>query len=361
MHAPAAQDNLLNRALSISPGQFEQLCRILIKRSEPTKELELTPRSGDAGIDVHAVIDRNLFQARFGVQAKRNDEGNTVSSDTMRTFKGSLREGDYHVGTFITTSSFSEPAINSAEQAHIRLIDGPTLADIMLQSELGVVQEDDNEYAIDWEFWELFELERGDLLRSDAVPQADNLEVLNIVLLAMDARKTVKPEIHPVMEAKTGKNWRPRQADYYAAAGWALGLVHKDTTDEYDGKERQNWTLSRRGAEYVEHLKAGNEESARRVLNQRIREMEISKRTIQKLERQGSMTHEELEELVHENTLPEEYDRGLKESTSHRRAKSIARYLECLPEIVRYPPSNGPSHHLKGSTYEYRKKGLTDY
>jgi len=59
----------------------------------------------------------------------------------MRTFKGSLREGDYHVGTFITTSSFSNPALESAEKGYIQLINGDRLADIMLQSDLGVVED----------------------------------------------------------------------------------------------------------------------------------------------------------------------------------------------------------------------------
>jgi len=160
----------------------------------------------------------------------------------------------------------------------------------------------------------LFEIERDDLIRSDAVPQADNLDVLNIVLRALHEGRTVKPEIHPVMETETGRSWKERQADYYAAAGWALGLVHKDTSDDYDGRKRQEWTLSRTGAEYVELLKMGHKEGAMEVLCECIRNMEISSRALSKLEEQGTMTHEELEDLVFENTLPDEYDRGLGEA-----------------------------------------------
>lgn len=361
MRAIAAKDDILDHALSISPGQFEQLCRILIKRSEKTQELELTPRSGDDGIDVHAVINRDLFQARLGVQAKRNNEDNTVSSDTIRTFKGSLREGDYHIGTFVTTSSFSNPAIKSAEKGHIRLIDGKCLSKIMLHSELGVVQDDKNEFTTDWGFWELFEIERDDLVRSDAVPQADTVEHLNIVLKAMDAGNTVKPNIHQVLEKQTGRSWRNRQADYYSHAGWALGLVHKDIDDSYDGRDRQTWTLSRIGKEYVGCLNEGDKEDAKQVLFERIREMEIAKRALSKLEYQGTMRHEELEILVHKNTLPKEYDKGLKESTSHRRATTIGRWIEKLPEVVRHPPSGARDRQLKGSTFEYLSKGVTDW
>lgn len=361
MQASAARDDIIDHALSISPTQFEQLCRILIKRSEPTEELELTPRSGDAGIDVHAVIDRNLFQARLGVQAKRNDEGNTVSSDTMRTFKGSLSEGEYHIGTFITTSSFSSPAINSARQQKIRLINGQKLGEIMLESELGVVREADNEFATDWEFWEIFEIERDDLLRSDAIPQADTVEYLDIVLRALDEGHTVKPTIHQYMEQYTGRSWRDRQADYYAQAGWALGFIHKDIDDSYDGRDRQTWTLSGIGQEYIENLNKSNSSAAQEVLYERIREMEIAKRVLSELERHGTMKHEQLEQLVYENTLPEEYDRGLNEKTSARRAKTIGRWIEKLPEVIRHSPKGARESQLAGSTYEYLQKGITDY
>lgn len=361
MKAAAAKDDILDHALDISPGQFEQLCRILIKRSEKTRELELTPRSGDDGIDVHAVIDRDLFLTRLGVQAKRNDEKNTIGSNPMRTFKGSLDEGDYHTGTFITTSTFSQPAVQSAEKGYIRLIDGHDLSEIMLRSQLGVNKENENEFATDWEFWEIFEIERNDLIRSDAIPQANTVTHLNIVLRAMDEGNNVKPTIHQYMEEQTGRDWRDRQADYYSQAGWALGFVHKDIGDSYDGTERQTWTLSRIGREYVEYLKDGDEQAAKQVLFEQVREMEIAKRALARLRNQGTMTHEELEEVVHDNTLPQEYDNGLRESTSHRRAKTLGRWIEKLPEVVRHPPSDGQPKYLKGSTYEYLRKHVTDW
>jgi restriction system protein len=361
MQTSAAKDDILDRALSITPTQFEQLCRILIKRSEPTRELELTPRSGDAGIDVHAVIDRDLFQARLGVQAKRNAEGNTVSSDTMRTFKGSLREADYHVGTFVTTSSFSTPAVKSAEKGYVQLIDGDRLTDIMVRSELGVSREAENEYATDWDFWEIFEIERDDLIRSDAVPQADTVDHMNLVLMAMEAGNSVKPTIHQYMLANSNRSWDDRQADYYAYAGWALGFVHKDTDDAYDGRDRNTWTLSRIGQEYAEYLKRGDTIAAESLLFERIREMEVSKRALRKLRDQGTMSQDELGKLVHENTLPGELDEGLNKETSYRRAKTIGKWMEKLPEVTRRPPKGKPSTQIAGSTYEYIRKNLNDF
>lgn len=357
MQEQRAKEQLLEQALSISPGQFEQLCRILIKQSEKTEELELTPRSGDDGIDVHAVIDRDLFQARLGVQAKRNKEDNVVSSDTIRTFKGSLSEGNYHVGTFITTSSFTDPAIESAETGHIRLIDGEEITKIMLESQIGIIQKEDNNFEIDWDFWEIFEIERNDLIRSDAVPQANTVEHLNIVLRAIGNGRDVKPTIHNFLEEKTNKSWDDRQADYYSQAGWALGFVHKDTTVMWEGHERQQWTLSRIGQEYVEYLTEGDHDAAEELFYERIREMKITKRVLNKLEKEATIEHSELQHIVYENILPEDYDNGLKKSTAHRRGDTIGRWIEKLPEVVRH----GPERQLKGSTYEYLRKGVTDF
>lgn len=347
MQASAAREAVLDRALSISPTQFENLCRILIRRAEPTRELELTPRSGDDGIDVHAVIDRDVFQARLGVQAKRNDESNTVSSSTMRTFKGSLREGGYHVGTFITTASFSAPAVDSARQGSIRLLDGPDLADLMVESELGV-EETDGEFATDHEFWDLFELEDDDRVRSDAVPQADVVDHLNIVLRGIDEGYDVKPQITELLERETGEPWDQRQADYYPHAAWPLGFVHKDTTVEYEGYERRQWVLSRVGAEYVEYLETGNETAAEALLEERIREMAIAKPILRTLRQEGTIDHDELQSLVMAHTLPPAHEHGLSRSTADRRGNTLGRWLEKLPEVTRHGPS------LSRSTYEYR-------
>lgn len=355
MNESTAKSELLNRSSSISPGQFEQLCRILIKKSERTRELELTPLSGDDGIDVHAVIDRDLFQARLGVQAKRNNQNNHISSNQMRLFKGSLDEGEYHVGTYITTSSFTDPAKQSAKQSYIRLIDGERLARIMLQSQIGI-NYDGEAYEVDWEFWDIFDVSgEGDLIRSDEVPQADTVEVLNYVLMSIDQGYDVKPTITEFLEEKTGQEWDPRQADYYPHAAWPLGFVHKDEKIEYKGNERRQWTLSRIGREYVNYLYEDKRTEAEELLFERIREMEIAKRVLNKLEKKQTLTHPELREIVDNNTYPEGHEHGLSMSTAHRRGDTIGKWIEKLPEVRRRGPN------FTNSTYEYITTRLSDY
>jgi restriction system protein len=355
MDAKDAKSAILNQVYEISPTQFEQLCKILIRRSERTRELGLTPKAGDDGIDVHAVVDRDLFQARLGVQAKLNNEENKISSGAIRRFKGSLGEQEYSVGTFITSSSFTKPARQSANKGYIRTIDGEKLAEIMVQSQLGVVKEGD-EYELDWGFWDIFNVsEEGDLIRSDEIPQADTVETLNIVLQAIEQGNDVKPTITEFMERKTGESWDPRQADYYAHAAWPLGFVHKDMMKEYEGYERRQWGLTAEGQEYVNYLYDGKKKRADELLFERIREMEIARRILDVLEKEGKIPHKQLQKIVQGNTLPEGDKHGLSENTANRRGNTIGRWIEKLPEVSRL------GNTLADSVYIYRQGDLSDY
>ena len=186
MDATAAREELLERALAIDDVQFEQLGKMVIERAEQTRDLELTPFRGDGGIDVHAVIDRDLFHARLGVQTKQYRPGNTVGARTLRSFKGALRDQDYHIGTVITTSTYTSGAVESAERDYIRLIDGDRLTAIMVDGTIGVATDTDHGYVIDEAFWAAFETpEDTDIIPSLEVPQADSFDVLRHVLRAV--------------------------------------------------------------------------------------------------------------------------------------------------------------------------------
>jgi restriction system protein len=92
MDLETARGQLQTRLLKFSSQQFEQLCKMVIERAEQTRDLELTPFRGDGGTDVHAVIDRELFHARLGVQAKQYAPDNTVGVGILQRFKGALQE-----------------------------------------------------------------------------------------------------------------------------------------------------------------------------------------------------------------------------------------------------------------------------
>lgn len=327
MNRASARDQLLDHALAIDAAQFEQLCKMVIERAEQTRELELTPFRGDGGIDIQAIIDRQLFHARLGVQAKQFSASSTVGPPAIQRFKGALLDQEYHIGTVITTSRFTSGAVESAERSYIRLIDGDRLAEIMLQSEVGVVDTTTGGFEADPTFWELFEKpEDADSIPSIEVPQADNFETLRIVLRAIDAGHDVKPEIAAFVEDETGASFDPRQADYYGMAAWLLGFVHKEERRETDAGMVRRWGLTREGEELVEYLRRGDGETADRLLQGAIRDVEIIHRIYEHLEEAGSISRSEIAEVLAEES-------ELSGSTTGRRAQSIGTWLVELPEV----------------------------
>jgi len=339
MNRSAVRDRLLDRTLALDNEQFEQFCKMLIERAEQTSDLELTPFRGDGGIDVHAVVDRELFHARLGVQAKRYQPGNTVGVRTLRSFKGALTDQDYHIGTVITTSSFTSGAGDSAEKDSIRLIDGDRLVDIMLSSEIGVIEISTDEYELDSEFWKAFETpEETDRIPSLEIPQADNFEVVQIVLRAVDSGADIKPEITAYLEEETGDSWDPRQADYYGIAGWLLGFLHKEQRVEIDGRPVRRWGLTRAGEEYVELLDRGESRRTRERLHEAIRTVEVVSRVYDQLEDAGILQRQEITDVLAEET-------ELGGSTVPRRAQTVGQWLATLPEVR----TSG-----SGSTEEFR-------
>ena len=354
MDQAAARDYILNHALDVTDDQFEQLCKIVIERAEKTRELQLTPFRQDGGIDVHAVVDRDLFFARLGVQAKQNGETNNVSSPEMQEFKGALSDNEYRIGTFITTSDFTGPAVESAEKDRIRTINGTRLAEIMTASELGVVQADDG-FEADPEFWEIFDLaDEGDLLASEEIPQADRVEILDIALRGIREGYDVKPTITEYLETKTGEEWDPRQADYYTTAAWPLGFVHKDTETECDGREMRQWGLTRIGEEYVEYLTDGRSEEAEQLLFRRIEATEITRRVLDELREKDSLVRSELYDVVARETYAEGHPKGLSRITSDRRASTVGNWLAKLPYVHKRSVGGGEIR------YEYNGAQITD-
>lgn len=327
MKVSTAKAELLDRSLGIDHEQFEQLCKMVLDRAESTRELELTPFRGDGGIDIHAVIDRELFHARLGVQAKQYDPDNSIGAPTLRGFKGALSDQQYHIGTVITTSSFTSGAVESAERDFIRLVDGDRLTGIMVDSEIGVV-EDAGSHAIDPEFWAAFEKpERSDVIPSLEVPQADSFDLIRAVVSAVASGADVKPAIAEYVRATTdADSFDPRQADYYGMAAWLLGLLHKDQRVRIDDHRVRRWGLSRLGEEYLTHLDRGDAQSAETLLHEQIRDVEVIDRIYDQLDRDGEVTRRGIADVLASET-------ELSDSTTHRRARTVGQWLVRLPEV----------------------------
>jgi len=98
----------------------------------------LVGKSGDGGID--GVIDQDILGLdRIYVQAKRYAEGNTVGPSAIRDFFGSLDRFKATKGLFVTASTYTAQAQETAGHLSKRivLIDGSELTRLMILNNVG--------------------------------------------------------------------------------------------------------------------------------------------------------------------------------------------------------------------------------
>lgn len=95
-------------------------------------------KPGDGGIDAVIKEDKLGLDAVY-LQAKRWDNGQ-VGSKEIQAFVGALHGKKARKGVFITTSGFSKPAQEYVReiQDKVILIDGSTLADLLIEHCVGV-------------------------------------------------------------------------------------------------------------------------------------------------------------------------------------------------------------------------------
>ena len=139
----ALASELLQRVVAGTPAFFESLVvRLLLAMgyggTASDLDKALVGKSGDGGVD--GVIDQDpLGLDRIYVQAKKYQEGNTVGAGAIRDFFGSLDRFKANKGLFVTTSTFSPSARDTADLLSKRLvlIDGTQLARLMIQHGVG--------------------------------------------------------------------------------------------------------------------------------------------------------------------------------------------------------------------------------
>jgi restriction system protein len=141
-----AQD-LLDRIRQAPPDFFERLIVSLLLGMGYGGSAEnagrTLGRSGDDGVD--GVIDQDaLGLDRVYIQAKRYAVGNNIGPGAIRDFFGSLDRHKASKGLFVTTSTFSTAARETAEHLSKRivLIDGDQLAHLMIRHNVGCRIED---------------------------------------------------------------------------------------------------------------------------------------------------------------------------------------------------------------------------
>lgn len=139
--------DLLNRIIAAAPEFFERLVVRLMTAmgygGSTAEAARALGRTGDGGVD--GVIDQDaLGLDRIYVQAKRYAPANSVGPDAIRSFFGALDTFKAAKGLFVTTSTFTKSAKETAEtlSKRIVLIDGTALAKYMIRYGVGCRVED---------------------------------------------------------------------------------------------------------------------------------------------------------------------------------------------------------------------------
>lgn len=134
---------LLDRVVQTKPAFFERLVVDLLLAMGFGGGLSDAGRTiggaGDGGID--GVIDQDaLGLDRVYIQAKRYKPDSPIGPKDIQAFFGALNMAKAAKGVFITTSSFTKAAQETAEKlgSRIVLIDGDRLAQLMIRFDVGV-------------------------------------------------------------------------------------------------------------------------------------------------------------------------------------------------------------------------------
>lgn len=132
--------DLLELVGKMAPHAFEELVLRLLHGmgyGASRSDLKRTGGTGDGGIDGIISLDR-LGLERVYVQAKRWQS--SVGGPQLREFMGALQENHANKGVFLTTSTFTAQAKEAAGRASSRivLIDGSSLAELMIDHQVGV-------------------------------------------------------------------------------------------------------------------------------------------------------------------------------------------------------------------------------
>jgi restriction system protein len=128
---------LLERLLAMSPDAFERLAQRLL-REAGFKNVEVTVRSGDGGIDGIGVYRPSLVSFPIFFQCKRYKD--TVGPSVVRDFRGAMA-GRGEKGLLITTGTFTAEAKRESTRdgaPPVELIDGSDLCDLLKEYGVGV-------------------------------------------------------------------------------------------------------------------------------------------------------------------------------------------------------------------------------
>jgi restriction endonuclease Mrr len=111
--------------MRVSPFDFEKIC--LVPFEKQGYKVELTPQSGDYGIDGIARKGRK----KVFLQCKQYTNDNKVSVKRVQRFAGAMAMHRVRRGYYITTSTFTQQARKAADKLNIKLVDKDNIIEFL--------------------------------------------------------------------------------------------------------------------------------------------------------------------------------------------------------------------------------------
>ncbi|WP_440464359.1 restriction endonuclease [Psychrobacter sp. ASPA161_6] len=153
-HVKVTPRMILDEVFQLNPLQFEYLCLKVVETSLISEDKKSdtpdsvisarhTGKSNDGGIDGIVTQDCGAGEIHtYYIQAKQYSETNNISNRELRNFVGGFPpNAERHHGIFITTSDFTKPAQEYAQNLNshnLILVNQIALLDLMLEHEIGL-------------------------------------------------------------------------------------------------------------------------------------------------------------------------------------------------------------------------------
>ena len=129
---------LIAELKGLTPRAFEHFCRELLAQLG-FRSLEVTRRSQDGGLDGYGDYRQGVISIRSAFEAKKWSD-TTVGRREIDRFRGAI-QGEFDHGVFLTTSRFSREAVQASLKRGaitILLLDGPAIAELLVERGIGV-------------------------------------------------------------------------------------------------------------------------------------------------------------------------------------------------------------------------------
>jgi hypothetical protein len=136
-HNAIAKQRYLEWLSRMAPAAFENLVGQLVEALNH-RQVEVTGRSGDGGVDVRAVrVDQWGHPAPIAVQVKRHK--NPIGRRTVDELLGTIGREKYAAGILVTVSDFTKDARKAAASSpHVQLVDGAQLVNLLAANGVGI-------------------------------------------------------------------------------------------------------------------------------------------------------------------------------------------------------------------------------